>query len=456
MKKLLLRTLALSLTFGLFTACVNDDNYNTPETTLVTTELVTTKTIAEINAAANGTPTLYTADDVIEGYVSSSDEGGNFYKSISFQSALASEPTIIGFSVPVNFTTMFGKGFSTGRKVYIKLEGLYVAKVYGSLQIGSLFEGKIGRIGENVWQNHLFPSATKVNESELLRTLPFSQIFNDNIQNTLVEIDGVQFADGSLGRTYYDVDSGGGSTNHTIIPTTGGGSQVLRVSSFAPFSGNNVPSGSGNIRGVLTKYASTFQFMVRYEDDIMLNDARFDPNPSIGGTAITYPSTLNENFESFAVSSAGTAFPSYINDAFVGSRYWDVKSFGNNKYIQMSAFGGSGAYKTYFIVPVTLTAGNKFSFKSKDGFNNGASLKVYYSTNYVPNGNISDATLSNITGSFAIATGTSVGYATNFTNSGNYVIPAGVSGNGFFIFEYTGSATGVTTTMQIDDIVLQP
>jgi hypothetical protein len=34
-------------------------------------------------------------------------------------------------------------------------------------------------------------------------------------------------------------------------------------------------------------------------------------------------------------------------------------------------------------------------------------------------------------------------------------IPAGVTGNGFFVFEYVGNgAGGITTTMQIDDIVI--
>ncbi len=46
-------------------------------------------------------------------------------------------------------------------------------------------------------------------------------------------------------------------------------------------------------------------------------------------------------------------------------------------------------------------------------------------------------------------------FPNNFTNSGNWAIPASLTGNGFIVFEYTGNGNGgPTTTMQIDDIVV--
>ena len=58
----------------------------------------------------------------------------------------------------------------------------------------------------------------------------------------------------------------------------------------------------------------------------------------------------------------------------------------------------------------------------QDGFNDGDPLKVYYSTDYIPGGNMSQATLVDITSKFVIATGSKTGYATNFTDSGTYPI----------------------------------
>lgn len=464
MKKIILKSLLLvTISLGI-SSCVNDDSYSTPTNTLETYELTTTTTVAAVNTAATATPVEYTADDIIEAYVTSSDESGTFYKSISFQTIPTDGSAPIGFSVPIDVTTLYGKGFTPGRKVYIKLKGLYTARVFGSLQIGTLFEGGVGRISVFEWKNHLFPSATVVDEDTFVRTLTLAQAYTDANQNTLVELDAVQFTDGSINngtnnRTYYDVDSGGGATNHLLTALTGGTQRIIRFSSFAIFTGNEVAQGSGKIRGVLSKFNSDFQFVVRYESDIKLNNPRVDVNPPIVGNAIQFLGAFTENFESYT-SGTGSAgqnnFPKYINDPVKGSKTWRTRLSSGTKYIEMSSFGSpSEDNRTLFIVPVDMTAANNFSFQTRTNFYNGQTLKVYYSTNYVPGNNISTATLVNITSNFSISTANTSTAA--FTNSNVYQIPPAVTGNGYFIFEYIGSALStpaVTTNMQIDNIVV--
>lgn len=464
MKNIFLKSLLiLTVSLGTLSSCINSDDYSTPENTLTTYELTTTTTVAAVNAAANlaastANPIIeYTADDIIEAYVTSNDEAGTFYKSISFQTIPTDATAPIGFSVPINVTTLYGKGFTPGRKVFIKLKGLYIGKIFGSLQIGSLYEGTIGRISEFEWKNHLFPSATKVAEDSFVRTLTLADAYTDANQNTLIELDLVQFADASINRTYYDVDSGGGATNHLLTSTTGGTQRIIRFSSFAPFTGKQVPSGSGKIRGVLSKYNTDFQFVVRYESDIKLTSPRADINPPIVGNATTFSTILNEPFIGYG--SNQTNFPKYINDAFVGSRYWQLKSFGSNSYIEQSAFNGSGNpglnLKTYFFVPVDFSAANTFTFKEAMRFNAGNALKVYYvtSSDYAPGSVVDIMKFTNITSSFNI-TYPALGASENtITSAGVYAIPTTLTGTGYFVFEYTGSAT-VTTTVQIDDIVI--
>jgi len=464
MKKIILKSvLLLSVTVGLFSSCVNDDDYSAPEQTLTTYVLTPTTTVEAINSVTTSdTPVAFTTNDIIEAYVTSSDEKGTFYKSISFQTIPTDGSNPVGFSVPLNVTTLYGKGFTPGRKVYIKLNGLYRAKIYGSMQIGSLYQGTIGRISEFEWQDHLFPSSTIVDEDTFVRTMNLATAYNDANQNTLVELDAVEFSESSINRTYYDVDSGGGATNHTLISATGGAEQIIRFSSFAPFTGKEVPKLSGKIRGVLTKYSSDFQFLVRYEHDIKLILPRFDVSPPVVGNALVYGGSLSEPFTSYSTSNGGQlSFPKYINDAVVGNRYWQVKTFGGNKYMQMTSFTGSSgvpvaeANRALFFVPVDMTAASTFSFKTLSGYDNGSPLKIYYSMDYVPGGNVNNATLIDITSSFNIPNGPSSAYATAFTNSGNYSIPAGLTGNGYFIFEYVGNGVGgVTTTMEVDDITI--
>ena len=81
----------------------------------------------------------------------------------------------------------------------------------------------------------------------------------------------------------------------------------------AAFTGNEVLKGSGKIRGVLTKYDTDFQFIVRYESDIQLTLDRFDTSPPIVGTAIAYLGSFTENFESYSSTSPNNKiFPKYI------------------------------------------------------------------------------------------------------------------------------------------------
>jgi len=448
-------------TIATLVGCVNPDTYRTPEFLGVCGDLSANKAVQAITSVSNGTTTKYTGDDIIEAYVTSSDLGGNFYKSIS----LVSVDGTVGFSMPIDDYNLYTK-FEPGRKVYINMKDRYFNKQYGSTVIGSLFnndtpsipgDDKVGRISGAEYQNIITASCSSfVKEETLLNKLTVTQAKSDANLNKLIELDNVQFTDESLGKKFYDtsVFTIGGATNHQIIDTNGA-TVIVRISQYATFANESIPSGSGKIVGVMTKYGSDYQFMVRTKNDINLTEGRlsFDFFPPIGGTNLTYVSSLNETFTAYTTNLQ--VFPEYINDAVVGSRYWQVKAFNLNNYIQMTSYGGTPeANRALFMVPVNFTAASVFSFKSKAGFSNGNCLKVYYTTDYVQGANTTNATFTDITANFVLSPGSSTGYPTNFTNSNNYNIPAGITGTGFFVFEYTGNGTGITTTMQIDDIVI--
>jgi hypothetical protein len=451
--KLIVTTLILAA----FSSCVNSDDYGVPNLSDECVTITKTKEVSDITNIATATAVPYTTSetvvDYIEAYVTSSDEGGNFYKSISMMSL----DGLKGFSMPVDNYNLYTE-FEPGRKVTIKLDkNRFFNKQHGSTIIGSSYNNGVGRISGVEYKNVILRSCVDVEENTIVKNLSITQAKNDQYLNMLIEFDAVQFTDASLGKKYYDasLNSLGGATNHEISDQFGN-KVILRVSEFATFAANTIPSKNGKIRGVMTKYNSDYQFMIRTINDVDLTGDRLaiDLYPPLGGTAITYDATLNEPFTSYT-STNQQVFPKYINDAAIGGKYWQVKTFGGNKYIQMSSFGGTPeANRTLFIVPVNMTSANTLSFKTKDGYNNGNVLKVYYTTNYVPASQITTATLVDITSNFTIASGSTSGYATNFTNSGTYNIPAGVTGNGFFVFEYVGNGSGTTTTMQIDDIVI--
>ena len=453
-----MKNLIFVLTLSFFTlfSCIDRDYAEPNANDCVSLEA--NKTVEEVFSMATTTATEYLADDIIEGYVTSSDDGGNFFKSLS----VVSTDNTRGFSVPVDVVTLFAD-FEPGRKVYIKLKGKHITIDHSSLHIGNPnldFPQRVNRLELFEYKNIIKKGCEKINEDNIVKkSSNISSLVNNQNLHSLIEFENVQFNDPSLGRNLFDPDLNniGNATNHEIVDASGN-KVIVRVSSFSNFSGKPVPSGSGKIRGVLTQFNGAFQFMVRTIDDINMTEDRFEVDlfPPKGGTNITYFSSLNETFESYPTGASSEAFPSYINDPVVGSRYWRVATFGGNKYIQLTSFGGTPeANRTLFAVPVNFSSANNFSFKTKAGFNNGNVLKVYYSTNYTPLSNVNNATLVDITSNFSISPGQSSGYPTNFTNSGNWAIPASISGNGFIFFEYVGNGNGgPTTTMQIDDIVI--
>jgi hypothetical protein len=447
-------------------SCVNSDDYGTPADACV--DLSANITVQDVSTLANSTAQQndFTVDteDYIEALVTSSDEGGNFYKSISLTTLDGTK----GFTIPVDDYNLYTK-FEPGRKVFVNMDALYFHynSQISSLEIGDLFnnytpdnltDDKVGRISKVLYENVIKRSCTKINEDDFVKHITIAQAKDNANLNMLIEFDAVQFTDASLGKTYYDasLNSFGGATNHEITDEFGN-KIIVRVSEYAIFGSGNVPSESGKVRGVLTKYNSDYQFMIRTINDVQLTNSRMviDFFPPIVGANLVYNSTLNEPFTSYTTTNQQN-FPAYINDAATGSRYWQRKAFGGNTYIQMSSFGGTPEVnRSLFIVPIDMTGANNLQFKTKAGFHNGNVLKVYYTTNYVPGNQITTATLVDITSSFTISPGLPSGYPTTFTNSGVYNIPVGVTGNGFFVFEYIGNGSGgPTTTMQIDDIVI--
>lgn len=455
---------------GLFSSCVND-TYDTPVfDACVDPGLTKTKEVSQIYAVAinpvpdpitgiPNTPT-YSGDDIIEAYVISSDEGGNFYKSMYFQPTDGSK----GFNLSIDEANLYVKDFQPGKKVFLKLKGLAFGNPNNRYARGLVFgapptdQYDVDRLPTLQYPKHLIASCDIVSEEDIVHKITLAQAFSDTYLNTLVEIDDVQFTDEAAGGMYDPNRTD--EYDSSIFVTDGSKNLTIRTSRFANFANRKVPTGKGKIRGVLTKYNTTYQIIMRTERDANMPNPRVDYTPTlIGANSGVFPATVSETFESYTATPSQTNFPNYINDAAVGSRYWEVKTFSANKYIQMTSFGSGGANNTYLFVPVNMTTASNFSFKSNMGFWNGAVLNVYYvlAANYTPGSTIDVTKMTNITSNFTIPKTPTSGYGTSFTSSGVYAIPSTVTGNGYFVFEYAGNAAAfpaVTTTLQLDNITV--
>lgn len=444
-------------------SCIKDDNWDAPEMICNNKFDAPTMSMADFVAKspAAGVYTVPAQDAtnpavIFDGYVVSSDASGNFYKTISFQDK-PENPTVglvVGINKSMNYTD-----FPVGAHIRIKANGMVIGKSNDVITlgvkdpdfaIGRIPESIIGRFISGVCNGNGLDIATIVPKE-----LTLSQIKDPKYVNTLAIVKNVQFASNEVGMPLMNKDLAGAfvDTNRNLVDKDGN-TGIVRTDGFFKGTSYVIPDKSGDITFVVSKYgtgATPYQNIIRGVSDINFTNPRFATG-LLGGTDITYSGSFTENFESYAVDSP--LFPKYLNYAYVGNRYWQIKTFSSNKYIQMSANAGTGAFQTYFVVPVDFTAANNFSFRVNVGYYNGDALKVYTTNNYTPGSDIATATLTDITSSFTIPKTPTNAYGV-LTNAGTYNIPAALTGNGFILFKYEGAGTGVTTTIQLDDIKVQ-
>jgi gamma-glutamyltranspeptidase len=133
----------------------------------------------------------------------------------------------------------------------------------------------VGRLSPTEYKEVLNRSCTVVDEEDLVQFPSLTTLQNDSYINKLVELQNVQFSEDAVGETYYDpANDIGGGTNY-LITDEAGNTIIFRTSAFANFGADIIPDKSGTIRGILTKYQDTYQFMIRTEEDMQLNQNRF-------------------------------------------------------------------------------------------------------------------------------------------------------------------------------------
>ena len=458
------KTIIFSATVAtVFTSCVKEDEWEVPPVNCNNRFDAATISMADFANLAPASGTYKVPVDgepvIIEGYIVSSDENGNFYKSISFQDK-AENPTV-GLSLEVDRSSNYAD-FPVGSKVRLKVNGLVLGMDRGTKKIGSVDPTyAIGRIPSVLLSRYMAGVCTdgKVDIATLVPTklANLGEAKNEKYLNTLVTVPNVQFAAGEVEpepKTFINYLAGIGQDTDRNIEDGSGNSTVIRNSGYSTFGSTVLPTGNGELTFVVSRYNNNFQMLIRSLADINFTGTRYDAAPPKGGTDIKFLGAFSENFESYSTSPYETVFPKYVNDPTVGNRYWEVRSFSNNKYIQLSANAGSGSYHTYFAVPVDFTAANNFSFFVNIGYYNGDALKVYTTTDYTALGDLAKAAKTDITSSFTIPKTPATNYGT-LASAGTYNFPSNLTGQGWILFKYEGANPGVTTTIQIDNIVVQ-
>lgn len=311
----------------IFVSCAEE--FSVPKLTCNQPDLQVNRTVEEVHAGTSSIVTQYKYDDIIEAYVVSSDEAGNFFKTISFQTLATDTKPAIGFSVPIDASNTY-VDFRLGNKVYIKMKDQFTDFYFEGMRIGGIYvntynEGGVGRISANDFKKILNASCTIIEEDKLVRAVSITELVNDSNINTLIELSDVQFTTDAIGRHYYEASNDvGGATNWSLMDKSG--NQVLfRTSSYADFADKIVPDGSGKIRGVLTKFGSDYQLLARSENDVMLT----------GSAAVPF---FAENFQSVETNTK-LNLPGWSNLVQKGTLFWKGTVYSGNGYAEFAISG---------------------------------------------------------------------------------------------------------------------
>ncbi len=262
-----------------FTAACSDE-FDQPPMVIPTAEHHANMTIAEFKAKhwqddRNYIDTVK-EDEIIHGWVTSSDESGNVYKSLYIM-----DESGYGLSISINQNSLYNN-YRIGQEIVLPLKGYFVGKYNGQQQLGypqwyaagSAWEATF--LPQAMWESMVelngLPDLSKVDTLEV--NISDFQGHTDaetlmKYQGRLVRINGVTFEDkGDVFAVQPTADGKNGSTNRNITDESGN-TLIVRNSGYADFRGDILPDGEVDVIGLLSMYGTTWQLYLRSASDVI-------------------------------------------------------------------------------------------------------------------------------------------------------------------------------------------
>ena len=451
MKTYQIALLITSLFMGF--SCVQDDDFDIPTSlagiTTYPNEDAQFNSISAILGnfgTGNGDPVIYeevtegVSEKYTEGYVVSSDEGGNFYKQLVIQDARENPTAAIIIQVDKN--PMFTQ-YEFGRKVYVRLNGLAVGESNGVIQLGRLEGDQLERI-----------SSTQVTEyikrTDVVATIVPKNVsivdFSDGLESQYIRLNNMRFDDNLVGQTFAS-ENNDSFNGERLMFNCLGNSVVLSTSTFSDFKSVTLPEGRGYLDGVLTRdfYDDFYTIYVNTPETVQFNDQ--DPCPEPLLTAYFTAASDNTNFN----------FEGWLNSTQEGSESWTEQVYQGNGFAEFSALSSGDASNIGWLISPMLDLdqgdGEMLTFQTEHAYPDAGhdAIKVYISTNF-------DGTQAGILNATWEALDFTSSLEANFdnwftwTSSGDIDLSA-YSGAGYIAFVYTGSDTNnLNSTVHLDNV----
>jgi hypothetical protein len=339
-KKIIMKTIFKSLLYFSFaglivTGCAKNDDFSVPNIRENCEEpnIAANKSIGDFQAVVTETMTDYTADDIISGYVVSSDKGGNFYREIYFVDDKNNFSALLKADIKGSYAR-----YDAGTQIYVKLKGAKVQKNNGMYVIGDADtrpgkERYISYLADPTYKKHLVRGCTYKTEAELAKD--FTSVVTlkeatdgDKYLGKLITLTGVQFGKDSRGKTFYNTANIKNSATENIIESKDKVSKTVifrTVEQAGGFANEKVAEKSGTMTGIMTRFQDTYQFIPRTMADLKLTEDVFTPGD--GGT--TEPEGPNEGKDVDGVDQNTPTFVANFSN-------WSSFILATNKYGVMS------------------------------------------------------------------------------------------------------------------------
>ena len=309
-----------------FTAACSDE-FDQPPMVIPTAEHTANITIAEFKAKhwqddRNYIDTIK-EDEVIHGWITSSDEEGNIYKQLYISDGTA------GLTVSIDQSSIYTK-YRIGQEVVIPMKGYFIGKFNGLLCLGIPY----WYAAQGVWESNRMPMEMWDTMAEINGLPDVSKVDTTVIElseikgsdkatllkymSRLVRVNSVTFTDG--GKPFSDADN---STDREIKDEAGNTIMVSN-SNYASFRADTLPEGTVDIVGQLSYTASKgFFLLLRDANDVILNTT-----PGSFGN----PYTVAE-----AIAAQNSGSKGWVGGYIVGAVAPEVTTVSSNADIEWKA-----------------------------------------------------------------------------------------------------------------------
>lgn len=414
--------------------------------------LISIKNLKERFNTGN-TPLLIDKNDVIKGYVVSSDLHQNFFQEIYIQDTPENPST--GIKIVSSLRNSYTK-YNKGREVYIHLKDLYLGETNsgdGITAIGGKIKTRDTNEIDPLSQNQLEKQVIRSEKTAAItpKTIKVPEI-NDHTIGTLIRIENTFFDDDLINQPIVN-SSDDFDTQRTILSCNGFhyDKAIIETSTFALFSSAPIPAGSGFIEAIVSKdfKGESFVLILNNFDDLVFSDTKCELlNNS------TFTSIINEDFES-TTGKGNLNLPNWTNFNEQGTKLFKTYDDDDTKSraVKIGSFASRNPNTISWLItpPINLNATNNefLSFNSSNSFADKSELSVLISTNWDGiTANITSATWTTLPA--RIVNDTEL--FSTWVRSGDIDLST-YTGTAHIAFKYTGSGdVDNDGTFELDDI----